>query len=292
MQRLGSLLVFVVLLLLVFGSSVFIVDQRRLALVFQFGEVVRVIDSPGLNFKVPLVQSVRYFDRRIQTMDAEEPETFNTIEKKNLLVDSYVKWRIINAENFYKAVGGNHVEAKARLRRTVNDVLRAQVGKHLVQDVITDKRDEIMEIVRTVTDEQARKMGVAIVDVRLKRVDFTKEISTAVYERMASERKTVANKLRSEGAAEAERIRADADRQREIILAEAYNQAQQLKGGGDAEAAAIYAAAYSKDPEFYNFYKSLDVYRHSFNNKSDLMVIDANSALFKYFRQPERSLAR
>lgn len=286
MNKIIPAIVIVLFGLLVLSMSVFTVDQRQSAMVFQLGEVVRVVKEPGIQFKVPMLQSVRYFDRRILTMDAETPERFNTIEKKNVLVDSYVKWQVIDVEQYYKSVGGNERTAAARLRKTVNDVLRAEFGKKNVQDVISGKRDEVMEIVSQVADADARKMGVRIVDVRLKRVDFPDDISNAVYDRMISERKTVASQLRSEGSAEAEKIKADADRQREIIMAEAYGRAQELKGEGDAKAAATYSAAYGQNPEFYAFYRSLDAYRASFKSKSDVMVIDPSSAFFKYMKDP------
>ncbi|SFZ72582.1 protease modulator HflC [Chitinimonas taiwanensis] len=286
MNRLIPALAVVLLGLMVLSMSVFTVDQRQAAMVFQLGEVVRVVKEPGIRFKVPLLQSVRYFDRRILTMDAESPERFNTIEKKNVLVDSYVKWQVIDVEQYYKSVGGSERIAAARLRKTVNDVLRAEFGKQTVQDVISGKRDEVMEVVGQVADADARKIGVRIVDVRLKRVDFPNDISNAVFDRMISERKTVANQLRSEGSAEAEKIRADADRQREVILAEAYNKAQQLKGEGDGRAASIYGAAYGQNPEFYAFYRSLDAYKQTFKSKSDVMVVDPSSAFFKYMKDP------
>jgi len=286
MNRLIPAIVMVLLALLVLSMSVFTVDQRQSAMVFQLGEVVRTVNEPGIRFKVPLLQSVRYFDRRVLTMDAETPERFNTIEKKNVLVDSYVKWQVVNVEQYYKTVGGNERTASARLRKTINDVLRAEFGKRTVQDVISGKREEVMESVGVVANADAGKIGVKIVDVRLKRVDFPNDISNAVYDRMISERKTVANQLRSEGSAEAEKIRADADRQREIILADAYNKAQQLKGEGDGRAAAIYGAAYGQNPEFYAFYKSLDAYKQTFKSKSDVMVLDPSSAFFKYMKDP------
>lgn len=292
MSKLLPVLIGFLLVLLLLSMSIFTIDQRRYAMVFQLGEVVRVIKSPGIQAKLPFVQTVRYFDRRIQTMDAEAPERFNTIEKKNVLVDSYVKWQIIDVEQFYKSVGGDQRQASARLRKTVNDVLRGEFGKQTVQDVISGKRDQVMEIVRTVTDADARKIGVQIVDVRLKRVDFPDEISNAVYERMVSERKTVANQLRSEGGADAEKIRADAERQRDVILANAYNKAQTLKGEGDGAAAAIYGTAYGQNPEFYAFYKSLDAYKQTFKSKGDLMVLDPSSAFFKYMKDPKAGASK
>ncbi|WP_269533382.1 protease modulator HflC [Chitinimonas sp. BJYL2] len=286
MNRIIPSLILLLVGLLIFSMSVFSVDQRQAAMIFQLGEVIRVIDKPGLNFKIPLLQSVRYFDRRILTMDAETPERFNTIEKKNVLVDSYVKWQVIDVQQYYKSVGGDSRTAAARLRKTVNDVLRGEFGKRTVQDVISGKRDEVMADVAQVADADARKIGVRIIDVRLKRVDFPDEISTAVFERMISERKTVASQLRSEGSADAEKIKADADRQREIIIADAYNKAQQLMGEGDGKAASIYAASYGQNPEFYAFYKSLEAYRKTFKSKSDVMVIEPNSAFFKYMKDP------
>lgn len=286
MNRMIPAILSVLAVLLVLSLSLFTVDQRQYAVVFQLGEIARVVKQPGVQLKIPLVQSVRYFDRRIQTMDAETPERFNTIEKKNVLVDSYVKWQVVDVEQYYKSVGGSERTAAARLRKTVNDVLRAEFGKQTVQDVISGKRDEVMEQVRTVTDADARKIGVHIVDVRLKRVDFPDDISNAVYERMISERKTVANELRSEGSADAQKIRADADRQREVILADAYNKAQALKGEGDAKASAIYAAAYGQNPEFYTFYKSMEAYRSTFRSKSDVLLLDPSSAFFKYMKDP------
>ncbi|HEY9103000.1 protease modulator HflC [Chitinimonas sp.] len=286
MSRIIPAVIIVLLALLVISMSVFSVDQRQTAMVFQLGEVVRVVKEPGIKFKVPLMQSVRYFDRRILTMDAETPERFNTIEKKNVLVDSYVKWQVIDVEQYYKSVGGNERTASARLRKTVNDVLRAEFGKRTVQDVISGKRDEVMADVSQVADADARKIGIRVVDVRLKRVDFPDDISQAVFDRMISERKTVANQLRSEGFADAEKVKADADRQREVIVADAYNQAQQLMGEGDGKAAAIYGAAFGQNPEFYTFYKSLEAYRKTFKSKSDVMVLDPSSSFFKYMKDP------
>ncbi|WP_374350260.1 protease modulator HflC [Chitinimonas sp.] len=287
MNKLISTLIAGLAGLLILGLSVFTVDQREFAMVFQLGEVARVVKEPGIQLKIPFVQSVRYFDRRIQTMDAEAPERFNTIEKKNVLVDSYVKWQVVDVEQFYKSVGGSERIAAARLRKTINDVLRAEFGKQTVQDVISGKRDEVMDNVRTVTDVDARKFGIRIVDVRLKRVDFPDDISKAVYERMISERKTVANKLRSEGEGEAQAKRAEADQKKEVTLAEAYEKAQAVKGEGDSAASAIYAEAFSKNPEFYAFYKSMEAYRNTFKAKSDVMVLDPSSAFFKYMKDPK-----
>ncbi|MEN6081631.1 protease modulator HflC [Chromobacterium piscinae] len=285
-ERLIPTLAAVVGVLFVASLSLFTVDQRQYALVFQFGEVVKVISEPGIQFKIPLLQNVRYFDRRVQTIDAEAPELFNTREKKNVLVDSFVKWRVVDVSQFYKSVG-SEAAAVARLKQTINDGLRSEFGQKTVADVISGQRDQVMETVRKRADADARKIGVEILDVRLKRVDFPDKISSSVYDRMQSERRTVASQLRSEGAADAERVRAEADKQRDVILAEAYRKAQELKGAGDAKAAAIYAEAYGKNPEFYAFWRSMDAYKESFKNKSDVMVLDPSSDFFKYLKNPQ-----
>ncbi|AAQ61192.1 protease modulator HflC [Chromobacterium violaceum] len=285
-ERLIPTLAAVVGALFVASLSLFTVDQRQYALVFQFGEVVKVISEPGIQFKIPLLQNVRYFDRRVQTIDAEAPELFNTREKKNVLVDSFVKWRVVDVSQFYKSVG-SEAAAVARLKQTINDGLRAEFGQKTVADVISGQRDQVMETVRKRADADARKIGVEILDVRLKRVDFPDKISSSVYDRMQSERRTVASQLRSEGAADAERVRAEADKQRDVILAEAYRKAQALKGAGDAKAAAIYAEAYGKNPEFYAFWRSMEAYKESFKNKSDVMVLDPSSDFFKYLKNPQ-----
>ena len=266
------------------AMSMFTVDQRQYAVVFQLGEVKRAIAEPGLYFKVPMVQNVRYFEKRIITLDNAEPERFITSEKKNVLVDSYIKWRIIDPKLFYISVGGDESRAKTRLNQTVNAGLREEFGKRTVHDVVSGERDKIMDQMREKADSDARKIGVQIVDVRVKRVELPTEVSDAVYRRMEAERKRVANELRSEGAAEAEKIRADADRQREVIIAEAYRDAQKVKGEGDAKAAAIYAQAFGQNPEFYAFYRSLEAYRNSFKNKGDVIVVEPNSDFFKYMK--------
>lgn len=274
----------VLVVLVVLAMSIFTVDQRQFAIVFQLGEVKRVIEEPGLNFKIPMVQNVRFFDRRILTLDNAEPERFITSEKKNVLVDSFIKWRIIDPKLYYISVGGDESRAKTRLNQTVNAGLREEFGKRTVHDVVSGERDRIMEEMRVKADTDARKIGVQIVDVRLKRVELPNEVSEAVYRRMEAERKRVANELRSEGAAESEKIRADADRQREVIVADAYRDAQKIKGEGDAQATAIYAQAFGQNPEFYAFYRSLEAYRNSFKSKNDVLVVEPNSDFFKYMR--------
>jgi len=272
----------------VLGASIFTVDQRQYAIVFQLGEVKDVIAEPGLYFKWPMIQNVRFFEKRILTMDSAEPERFITSEKKNVLVDSYVKWRIVDPKLYYVSVSGDEARAKTRLSQTVNAGLREEFGKRTVHDVVSGERDQIMEQMREKADQDARKIGVQIVDVRVKRVDLPLEVSESVYRRMEAERKRVANELRSQGSAEGEKIRADADKQREVIVAEAYRDAQKMKGEGDAKAAAIYASAFSANPEFYAFYRSLEAYSASFRNKSDVLVVEPNSDFFKYLKSSGR----
>ena len=272
----------VIALLAVLGSSIFTVDQRQHAIVFQLGEVRDVISKPGLYFKWPMIQNVRYFDKRILTLDTSEPERYITSEKKNVLVDSFVKWRIVDPRLYYVSVAGDEERAKTRLFQTVNAGLREEFGKRTVHDVVSGERNKIMEEMREKADLDARKIGVQIIDVRVKRVDLPTEVSESVYRRLEAERKRVANELRSEGSAEAEKIRADADRQREVIVAEAYRDAQRTKGEGDAKAASTYAQAFNQNPEFFAFYRSLEAYRNSFQSKNDILVLEPNSDFFKY----------
>jgi len=277
----------VLLAIVVLASlTLFTVDQRQNAIVFRLGEAVTVIKQPGLYFKVPLLDNVRFFDTRILTMDSEEPERFITSEKKNVLVDSFVKFRIVDVVQYYISVGGDEARAKIRLSQTVNDSLRAEFGKRTIHEVVSGERDRIMELMRERVDSDARKIGVEVLDVRLKRVDLPLEVSDAVYRRMEAERKRVANELRSLGFAEAERIRADAERQREIIIAEAYRDAQRIKGEGDARSASVYASAFQQNPEFFSFYRSMEAYRQSFKNRGDVMVLDPSSDFFKYLKGP------
>ncbi len=284
-----TLLGIIVVLFLLVSSSLFIVDQRQRAIVFQLGEVVSVKTSPGLYFKIPMVQNVRFFDSRILTMDAEEPERFITSEKKNVLVDLFVKWRIVDVKQYYISVRGDETLARVRLAQTVNSSLRDEFGNRTVHEVVSGQRDKIMEIMRQKADADARNIGVEVVDVRLKRVDLPKEVSESVYRRMEAERTRVANELRSTGFADSEKIRSNADRQREVILAKAYRDAQKTKGEGDAKATKIYAEAFQKNPEFYSFYRSLEAYKRSFQNKSDMMVLEPNSEFFKYLKNPGSS---
>ena len=275
----GNILVGGVALLVLFSLSMFVVDQRQTAIVFQLGEVVGEKTAPGLYFKIPLLQNVRYFESRILTMDSEEPERFITAEKKNVMVDSFVKWRIADVKQYYISVGGDEDRARTRLMQTVNASMREEFGKRTIHEVVSGEREQIMQVLREKADSDARKIGVQVLDVRLKRVDFPTEISDSVYRRMDAERKRVANELRATGNAESEKIRADADRQREVTLADAYRDAQKIKGEGDAKAASIYAGAFGRNSEFYSFYRSLEAYKQSFKNKSDVMVVDPLSLI-------------
>lgn len=268
--------------------SLFMVDQRESAVVFQLGQIKEVITEPGLQFKLPLIQNVRYFDNRILTLDTPETERFITSEKKNLLVDSYVKWRIHDVKQYYVSVQGDEARAQTRLSQTVNATLREEFGKRTVHDVVSGERDKIMDVVGKKVDEDAKKIGVDIVDVRLKRVELPAEVSESVYRRMDAERKSVASELRSQGFSDGEKIRAEADKDREIIIAEAYKNAQRIKGEGDRRASAIYAQAFSDNPEFYAFYRSLEAYRSGFKGKSDVLILEPNSDFFRYFRSPGR----
>jgi len=284
MKHLNAILSALIAVFVLVSLTAYTVDQRQSAIIFQLGEIVDVKTEPGLYFKIPFLQNIRYFDSRVLTLDSNEPERFITSEKKNVLVDSFVKWRIIDVKKYYVSVGGDEARARTRLFQTVNDSLRAEFGKRTVHDVVSGQRDQIMEILRQKADQDARKIGVQVLDVRLKRVDLPQEVSESVYQRMEAERKRVANELRSTGAGEAEKIRADAERQREVIIAEAYRDAQRTKGEGDAKATAIYADAYSQNPEFYAFYRSMEAYRQTFKNKSDVMVLDPSSEFFKYLK--------
>ena len=276
------------LLLMVLWMSLFRVDQRQYALVKEFGRVTQVVNTPGLHFKKPLIANVVYFDRRVLTIEADEPGLFNTAEKKNVLVDSFVKWRIANIE-IYNQSSKSEQLAAGHLRNIVNSALREQIGSRTVTEVMSGKRDQIMQEVRRNSNIAAAKYGIEVIDVRLKRVDFPANVSGSIYDRMRAERQRVANELRSEGAAESEKIRADADRQREVLLAEAYKKAQELKGEGDGRAASIYSQAYSQNPEFYAFYRSLEAYRQTFRHKSDVLVLEPNAEFFKYLKNPGKA---
>ncbi len=284
----AATLVVIVVALLVFSMSVYTVDQRKAAIKFQLGEVIAVQTDPGLYFMAPILQNVRLYDTRIQTLDSKDAERFLTSENKNVLVDSFVKWRVTDVRQYYVSVRGDSIAAEARISQTVNDALRAEFAKRTVHDVVSGERETIMTTVADKVDKDVKNIGVEVVDVRLKRVDLVPEISSDVFRRMESERKRVANELRSTGSAEGEKIKADADRQKQIIVAEAYRDAQRIKGEGDALAARIYSEAFGKNPEFYSFYRSLEAYRASLRSKSDVMVLEPSSDFFKYLKNPSR----
>ena len=285
MKALGPVVAILIVVALLISGMLFTVDQRQNAIVFQLGEVKKVVTEPGLHLKWPLLQNVRHFDMRILTYDDAEPLRFLTQGNKPVLVDSFVKWHILDVKQYYVSVQGDEYRAQTRIRQTVSGTLRDEFGVRTVHEVVSGERETIMARVREKVDQDLRRIGVGIIDVRLKRVDLPQEVSESVYRRMEAERKRIANELRSTGAAEAEKVRADADRQREVILAEAYRDAQRVRGQGDARAAAIYASAFSQNPEFFAFYRSMDAYRSVFRGRNDVMVLDANSDFLRYFRE-------
>jgi membrane protease subunit HflC len=283
------LLALLVAVLLVASQSLYTVDQRQYAMKFQLGEIVDIKTQAGLYAKLPLVQNVRYFDRRTLLLDNAEPDRITTSEKKPLLVDFFVLWRIIDVREYYRNVPqqGDEEAARRRLSQTVRANLAEEINKRTMHDAISTQRDVIMANTRQKANEDAHRIGVEIVDVRLRRVELPPDVTGPVFARMESERRRVANELRSLGQAESEKIRADADRQRVVILADAYKQAQTAKGDGDAKAAAIYAQAYGANPEFFAFYRSLEAYKSSFRSKADSMVIEPTSDFFRYWRSPD-----
>ncbi len=286
-------LALLVALLLVASQSLYTVDQRQYAIKFQLGEIVEIKSQAGIYGKLPLVQNVRYYDRRILLLDNAEPDRITTSEKKPLLVDFFVLWRITDVKQYYVSVQqGDEEAARRRLSQTVRANLAEEINKRTVHDAISAERDKIMTTTRQKANEDAKSIGVEIVDVRLRRVELPPDVTTPVYARMESERRRVANELRSLGQAESEKIRADADRQRVVILADAYKQAQTVKGNGDAKASSIYAQAYGGNPEFYSFYRSLEAYKASFRSKSDAMVLDPSSEFFRYWRGAEGTAPR
>jgi membrane protease subunit HflC len=286
MKTLMPIVALLVAIVLVLSQSLYTVDQKQFAIKFQLGEFIDAKTDAGLYFKVPLVQNIKFYDRRLLTLDAPEPDRITTSEKKPLKVDFIAYWRIIDVRKYYQSVTGDEEAAKRRLAQTIRANLAQEINKRTIHEVISTERDKIMTEARQKADADARTIGVEVVDVRLRRVELPDEVLAQVYQRMESERKRVANELRSQGAAESEKIRADADRQREVILADAYRQAQKVKGEGDAKSSAIYAAAYSQNPEFYSFYRSLEAYRATFKNKSDVLVLDPSSDFFQYLKQP------
>lgn len=266
--------------------SAFIVDERQLVIKFKLGEIVKSDYKPGLYWLLPIFNNVKKFDKRIQSLDAP-PEKYLTNEKKNVIVDAFVKWRINDVAKYYRTTRGDSIVANNRLSRVIDDALKNQISQRSVIDVISGERTEIMNSVRDKVDIGVNEMGISVVDVRIKKLDYSEDISDSVYKRMRQERETEKKKLRSEGQEEATKIRAEAERQREEILAEAYRKSEAIRGEGDAKAAAIYAAAYGKNPEFYSFYRSLKAYRETFGGGQDVLILEPDSEFFRYFKQAE-----
>lgn len=287
MNKLGFAITTLLVALAIFASTLFVVDQRQFGVLYSFGQIKEVITEPGLRFKLPQpFQNVVFLDRRVLTLDSPETGSIQTAEKKNLVVDWLVKWRIADPKQFIRNnSGGTSIQtAEARLTSVVQDALNSEVTKRTVKDVLSTDRDKIMQGVQQRLIDDAKTFGIEIVDVRIKRVDFPPSVADSVYQRMKSERQQVANELRSTGSAEGEKIRADADRQREVLIADAYRDAQKIKGEGDAKAAALYSEAFGRDAQFAQFYRSLEAYKASFNKKSDVMVLDPSSDFFKAMR--------
>jgi membrane protease subunit HflC len=287
MNRLVTIFVAGFIALMLLSSTIFVVDQRRFAIVFALGQVKEVIDKPGLHFKLPPpFQNVVYMDKRILTLDTPDVNRFITSEKSNVLVDSFIKWRISDPRLYYVSFAGDETRAQNRLSQVIKAALSDEITKRTVREVISGQRAAVMAAVQAKLIAEAAEVGIGIVDVRLKRVEYTEQNINSVYERMRAERVRVANESRSTGAAESEQIRADADRQRTVIIAEAFRDAEKVKGDGDAKASAIYAEAFGKNPEFARYYRSLEAYRASFKDRSDVIVVDPSSEFFKYFKAP------
>ncbi len=278
----------VVLALVVIGilMSVYYVDQRELAIKFRFGEIVASDLSPGLHFKIPVVNNVQFFPRRIQTITNPQ-ELFLTREKKNLFVDFFIKWRINDVADYYRATRGEQLVASQRLLEMVKDGIRAEFAKRTVPEVVTAERRELMAEVLSKATSSAAQLGIDVVDVRVKRIEFSEDVSESVFNRMRQERARTAAELRAEGAENAEQIRADADRQRTVILAEAYRDAEIVRGQGDARSAEIYADAFQKNDEFYRFYRSIEAYRNSIGTENDILVLDSSGEFFQYLHEPK-----
>ena len=285
MNRIGIIIGGVLLALMLFASTLFIVDQRQVAVIFALGEIKEVITEPGLKFKLPPpFQNVVFLDKRIQTLDSPETRPIFTAEKKSLVIDWLVKWRIAEPKQFIRNNGVDLRNLETRLAPVVQATFNEVITRRTVRGVLAVEREAVMQDVRKRLGDEAKAFGIEIVDVRIKRVDFVADITDSVYRRMESERKQVANELRATGAAEGEKIRADADRQREIIIAEAFRDAQKIKGEGDAKSSALYADAFGRDPQFAQFYRSLEAYRSTFRNKNDVMVLDPSSDFFRAMR--------
>ncbi len=285
-----AILIVVALVVLVLANSLFTVNEHQTAALFRLGAITRSDIQPGLHFKVPFIESVRRFDRRLLTLDAQ-PERYLTSEKKDVSVDFFVRWRIIDVSRFYQATGGNEDNALARLNPIVKEALRNEFNQRTLAEVVADVRTNLTDVLKSKSDEAARALGITVVDVRIKRIELPEdsEVIDSVFRRMREERRRVANELRAQGGEAAERVRADADRQANVLLAEAERDAQTRRGEGDARAAEVYAAAYGSDAEFYGFYRSLQAYREVFRNGTDVLVMDPNSEFFRYFGEGVRA---
>ena len=284
MNRIFLAIGIVIVAALVASSSLFIVDQRNVAVIKTFGEIKSVITEPGLNFNWPLVQTVSMLDKRIQTLDNPSPSAIFTAEKKSLVIDWLLKWRINEPRQFIRNNGVEQRNLENRLGAVAQAAFNEEVTKHTVRGVLSDERAQVMHNVKVRLEDESKQFGIEIIDVRIKRVDFVPEVTNSVYNRMISERKQVANQLRAQGEAIRDSIRADADKQVSVIVAEAALDAQKTKGGADAQATQIYGDAFGRDPKFAQFYRNLEAYRASFNGKSDVVVVDANSDFFKAMR--------
>ena len=286
MNRIAAILAGALVALMLLSSTLFIVDQRQVAVIYALGEIKEVITEPGLKFKLPPpLQNVVMLDRRVQTLDSPESRPIFTAEKKSLVIDWLIKWRITEPRQFIRNSGADMRNVENRLAPVVQAAFNEEVTKRTVIAVLATEREKVMQDVRKRLTDEAKQFGIEVVDVRIKRVDFASSITDSVYRRMQSERQRVAAEARSTGAAEGEKIKADADRQREIIVSEAYRDAQKAKGEGDAKASAIYAQAYGQNPEFFAFYRSLEAYKSTFRSKSDLLVLDPSAEFFQYFKQ-------
>ena len=277
------IIVLAVLIAILLSSSLYTVNETQVAIKLRLGEIVSIEEDSGLKFKMPFVNNVVFFDNRIQTLDSAS-ESFLTVEKKNVMVDSYVKWRIVDTEKFYISTGGTMASANIRLAQNNQDALRSEFSKRTIKEVVSDQREAIMASVKSKLKAIAEEeYGIKVIDVRIKRIELSQEVRNSVYRRMEAERKALANKYRSEGAEEAERIQAFADKERTIILANAYRDSEKIRGEGDAISASNYAKAYNQDADFYSFYRALESYKKSFNDQGDVLVLNPDTEFFRYF---------
>lgn len=287
-RKLLAVIGLVVLGIIIVNGTVYTVDEREKAVVVRFGQVIRYDDKPGLHFKQPFLDAVHFYPAQILTLEVE-PQQIPTIEKKYVVVDSYVKWRITDVLKYFVALGGDELKARDRLSQVINSGLRGEFGKRTMHDVIAGDRRKIMEVLSVNADKDASEYGIQVVDVRIQRVELPPQVRGSVYERMKSERGRIAKELRAKGAEQAEKIRANAERERDVLLAEAYRDAERIRGEGDARATGITGRAFGVNPEFYSLYRSLSAYKESFKSKDDVLVVDPSADFFKYFKNPRRA---